>query len=420
MATHRNSSILFVASATALIGSHASAGELFLLGLVPYSYAYGASADGSIVVGSDMGSCWYWTRDTWVVRIEGSLAFGNGVGGNAAVTNDGSTILCPTLVANIDGLEKAEAVTWDRATNTFDTSVGSLGYHCDISRSSGWSMNGDASYVCGLVWDVGCAGKGFIYERATDSFTLLPTLYFFKPTRGNDVSDDGSVVCGWNDDYVGYRQGCVWKRNAQGQYVGTLLNTGVASQKLREASCVSGNGQWVYGEGSSLTNGAPYRWSYATGYQPITGGASGNGYVNWANYNGSVLLVNFGSGCFVWISGRGYVPIRDYAAEKGVTYGEEWALSGMGMTEDGLTITGYAIRSTDGGWSPFVLDLRQPPQPCTADLNGDSIVDAADLADLLTQWGGGPKSSADLNGDGLVDAADLASALAQWGPCQTP
>ena len=52
---------------------------------------------------------------------------------------------------------------------------------------------------------------------------------------------------------------------------------------------------------------------------------------------------------------------------------------------------------------------------CTPDLNGDSMVDGADLAALLAAWGGtGP---ADLTGDGTVDGADLAELLAGWGAC---
>ena len=135
-------------------------------------------------------------------------------------------------------------------------------------------MNGDASYVCGLVWDVGCAGKGFVYERATDSFTLLPTLYFFKPTRGNDVSDDGSVVCGWNDDYVGYRQGCVWKRNAKGQYVATLLNTGVASAKepVRMARAMKAAAE--AGRDAFLAGRIPKKL-YATASSPTSGVIAG-------------------------------------------------------------------------------------------------------------------------------------------------
>jgi hypothetical protein len=52
--------------------------------------------------------------------------------------------------------------------------------------------------------------------------------------------------------------------------------------------------------------------------------------------------------------------------------------------------------------------------PRSADLNGDGVVDGADLGALLSQWGaqGGP---ADLNGDGVVDGVDLGEMLARWG-----
>ena len=52
---------------------------------------------------------------------------------------------------------------------------------------------------------------------------------------------------------------------------------------------------------------------------------------------------------------------------------------------------------------------------CAADLSGDGVVDGADLADLLSQWGG--PGTADLTGDGNVDGADLAALLAAWGAC---
>ncbi len=51
---------------------------------------------------------------------------------------------------------------------------------------------------------------------------------------------------------------------------------------------------------------------------------------------------------------------------------------------------------------------------CPADVSGDSVVDAADLAVVLGAWGG---SSPDLTGDGVVDASDLAVVLGAWGPC---
>jgi len=56
-----------------------------------------------------------------------------------------------------------------------------------------------------------------------------------------------------------------------------------------------------------------------------------------------------------------------------------------------------------------------PPPACPADLNDDGVVDGADLAGLLGQWG--TDGTADLNDDGAVDGADLAAMLGAWGAC---
>ncbi len=47
----------------------------------------------------------------------------------------------------------------------------------------------------------------------------------------------------------------------------------------------------------------------------------------------------------------------------------------------------------------------------------DLVIDAADLALLLGDWGPSPDSPADLSGNGIVDAEDLALLLGAWGPC---
>ena len=57
---------------------------------------------------------------------------------------------------------------------------------------------------------------------------------------------------------------------------------------------------------------------------------------------------------------------------------------------------------------------------CPADLNGDGVVDALDLAIVLGAWGPNPGHIADLNGDGMVNATDLAFVLGAWGPCWSP
>ncbi len=63
-----------------------------------------------------------------------------------------------------------------------------------------------------------------------------------------------------------------------------------------------------------------------------------------------------------------------------------------------------------------------PCPACAADLNEDTVVNAADLAQLLGAWGmpgcsGAMPCCANLNGDGAVNAADLAQLLGAWGPC---
>lgn len=54
-------------------------------------------------------------------------------------------------------------------------------------------------------------------------------------------------------------------------------------------------------------------------------------------------------------------------------------------------------------------------EPCPADLDGDGVVGASDLAGLLGGWGA--PGAADLNGSGAVDSSDLAALLGAWGAC---
>ena len=56
---------------------------------------------------------------------------------------------------------------------------------------------------------------------------------------------------------------------------------------------------------------------------------------------------------------------------------------------------------------------------CVGNLNGDNVVDGADLGILLANWGACTQipCTGDLNHDGVVDGADLGILLANWGPC---
>lgn len=59
----------------------------------------------------------------------------------------------------------------------------------------------------------------------------------------------------------------------------------------------------------------------------------------------------------------------------------------------------------------------EPDPLCFGDLNGDGLVDSADLGILLMAWGPGLAVPGDFNADGMVDGADLGLLLNAWGPC---
>lgn len=59
--------------------------------------------------------------------------------------------------------------------------------------------------------------------------------------------------------------------------------------------------------------------------------------------------------------------------------------------------------------------------PCRGDINGDGMVDMADLGLLLAAWGScgscPPVCDGDVNGTCVVDMSDLLIVLSTWGPC---
>jgi hypothetical protein len=94
---------------------------------------------------------------------------------------------------------------------------------------------------------------------------------------------------------------------------------------------------------------------------------------------------------------------------------------GAGGTRIDLASVGLAsatyvrIRVAADATSVPEVDAIVAVRPVIAgDLDGNGVVDGADLGMLLGAWGTNPGSAADLDGDGAVDGADLGVLLGGW------
>ncbi|MDG1361638.1 MAG: PHB depolymerase family esterase [Phycisphaerales bacterium] len=90
--------------------------------------------------------------------------------------------------------------------------------------------------------------------------------------------------------------------------------------------------------------------------------------------------------------------------------GDDASVSSLALEGQVLLVR---VGSPDGSVGDGVLQVEceplNPPNP--ADLNGDGVVDAADLGLLIAAWG---TAKADLDGDGTTDSADIGILLVAW------
>lgn len=117
-----------------------------------------------------------------------------------------------------------------------------------------------------------------------------------------------------------------------------------------------------------------------------------------------------GQGFYTWSSTAGLVAdVQQWVNDPATNHG--WLLKGNEVTQQ--SVKRFDSREAGAGTRPqLTVVFTPPPPPNPADLNGDGVVNAADLATLLANWGStGP---GDLDGDGTVGSSDLTILLASW------
>ncbi|MCE2884972.1 MAG: choice-of-anchor B family protein [Planctomycetaceae bacterium] len=116
--------------------------------------------------------------------------------------------------------------------------------------------------------------------------------------------------------------------------------------------------------------------------------------------------------------GTSWVLIEDIATNNSLWTKRSWRVRDF-ITPTANVRVRFVARDLNQGSliEAGVDDFKIVNVDCTAtipgDLNGDGLVNAADLAGLLSAWGA-TSGAADINGDGTVNATDLAILISNW------
>lgn len=359
----------------ALIAAVGAAASSAFAGPIPQFYDLGVGAnptsisDNGVVAGTHdgVGQYFYWSATGGITYIGGVLP-NDGYGGQASISNDGMRIAGTNINSDTN---LGEAAFFDRNAGSW-TNLGGIGASVDASTSSGWGISGDGQHVVGLGWTAGFQGHAIRWNQGEGMVDMGSTSPG-QSSRANAVSDNGSVVAGWQDNDMG-RSGAVWVNGIQELMIDS---NGFA---VSEGLAVSGNGEWVTG----VTYGVPQTYRYNTTtdtleyIDPVGGDfffptALGTGISDdGRTIVGSVRDFGppiFGTG-FIWREGLGVMTLNEFFDYSGVEYDAGLIFSApFAMSGDGLTFAGWAL-TTDFNVIGWVVTVPTPSSAAALGLAG--------------------------------------------------
>jgi probable HAF family extracellular repeat protein len=355
------SSALIAAPSLAQAQSASFQGVGFLPGDT-YSYAFGVSSDGLVVVGrSDSGAAEHAFRWNGGAMTNLGLLPGMTNAVSNAVNADGSVVVGDSYIL---GAVAGEAFRWTGSVMT------PLGFLAGTTQSVANGVSGDGSVVVGESFTPAPPYPEFAFIWTQGSgMVSLGVLPGGTLSVANGISADGSTVVGVGDAAGIADEGVVWK--VTGTTVTTAFGLGLLSGgTFTDALAVNANGSVVVGFGDSpaYPSNEAIRWT-VSGTAVLTttelGALPGdtNSQANAVNADGSVVVGQSGGGggnhAFRWTAANGMQSVQSLLVAAGVNM-TGWSLQdARGVSANGSIIVGYGSNpsSVFEGWIARLCDL---------------------------------------------------------------
>jgi probable HAF family extracellular repeat protein len=282
-----------------------------------WSAATSVSADGSVVVGYDIGRgetgyrAFRWTAREGMQPLnlhpDGGIAFESVA---LRISGDGRVVV-GWMKDNKRGPLKA--FRWTRETGMED--LGRLAEVHPNVESVATGVSADGAIIVGNNYEA------FRWTRDGGLRALGAFLGNLRGSAAESVSADGSTIVGESANPEKYSEAFRWTAGDGIEGLGFLARQGVEPQSRAEA--VSGDGAVVVG--SSINpdgQSEPFRWTRDKGMQPL-------GYIGKADSNGG------------------------FTRDPRPGFGAKFESSALAVSGDGKTVVGDSI-SLDGDYQPFI------------------------------------------------------------------
>jgi hypothetical protein len=251
-------------------------------------------------------------------------------------------------------------------------------------------FNGDVSFMADAWLASRSPARGCYCQPQLNEPDILDGLEAALQSQG--VTYEESLIefsrwrwfAGPNDDGMHFEEGGLWPANTTVPYVATRSTSGFPSNV-------------------NVSSSGP--WSHGVVYIRVNIDAQFDGNVE-VTFNSTAPT-------------RWHVESLRVGANSDWQFGADspgsFLVNPSGASEIIIKVLNLAPLSYDADFltaSASSFSLQFAEAPLTADLNGDGVVNGADLAALLAQWG--TAGAADIDQNGIVNGADLAALLANW------